>query len=91
MTADRRASLDRDAGGTDLEEAGVCYLQIILADFIAGVGRDRLIQDMDDWGYSFRLGSTRRWFESDAKDARQWLRQYDLLTDDDQPGWSLRQ
>ena len=91
MTADRRASLDRDAGGTDLEEAGVCYLQIILADFIAGVGRDRLIQDMDDWGYSFRLGSTRRWFESDAEDARQWLQQYDLLTDDNQPGWSLRQ
>ena len=28
---------------------------------------------MDDWGYSFRLGSTRAWFEQDAGDARLWL------------------
>ena len=25
------------------------------------------------WGYSFRLGSTRAWFEHDADDARAWL------------------
>jgi hypothetical protein len=28
---------------------------------------------MDEWGYSFRLGSTRAWFEHDAEDARLWL------------------
>ncbi len=28
---------------------------------------------MDAWGYSFRLGSTRAWFEGDAQDARAWL------------------
>ena len=28
---------------------------------------------MDEWGYSFRLGSTRAWFETDAEDARLWL------------------
>ena len=27
---------------------------------------------MDAWGYSFRLGSARAWFEHDAEDARQW-------------------
>ncbi len=91
MTPDRRALLNRDAGGTDLEESSVCYLQIVLSDFIAGVGRDRLMQDMDTWGYSFRLGSTQRWFECDAEDAQDWLRQYGLLTDDCQPGWRLRQ
>jgi hypothetical protein len=73
MTPERRAGLDRDAGGDDPEESAVCYLQILLADTLIEVGRDRLMQDMDDWGYSFRLGSTRAWFESDAADARAWL------------------
>ena len=66
MTPERRAGLDRDAGGDDPEESAVCYLQILLADALAGVGRERLMQDMDEWGYSFRLGSTRAWFEGDA-------------------------
>ncbi|HVS77493.1 MAG TPA: hypothetical protein VHE11_11200, partial [Steroidobacteraceae bacterium] len=29
MTPERRAGLDRDAGGDDLEEAAVCYLQVL--------------------------------------------------------------
>lgn len=91
MTPDRRATLNCNAGSNDLEEAAVCYLQIVLADFVAGVGRERLMQDMDTWGYSFRLGSTRRWFETDASDARKWLRQMEILTDDGQPRWCLRQ
>lgn len=73
MAPERRAGLDRDAGGDDLEEAAVCYLQILLADELAGVGRDRLCADMDEWGYSFRLGNARAWFERDAEDARAWL------------------
>jgi len=73
MTEERRAGLNRDAGGDDLEEAAVCYLQVLLADHIDGVGRERLMQDMDSWGYSFRLESTRLWFEEDAGDARAWL------------------
>jgi hypothetical protein len=28
---------------------------------------------MDAWGYSFRLGSARAWFERDAEEARAWL------------------
>ncbi len=80
MTPERRAQLDRDAGGDDDEESAVCYLQVLLADELPGVGRLRLMQDMDAWGYSFRLGSTRAWFESDAEDARQWLQRQGIIT-----------
>ena len=73
MDAERRRELDRDAGGDDLEEEAVCYLQVVLADRLPGVGRDRLFTDMDRWGYSFRLGSARRWFADDADAARDWL------------------
>jgi len=73
MTPERRVGLDTDAGGDDPEESAVCYLQILLADEIPGVGRARLCADMDTWGYSFRLGSTRAWFEGDSDDARIWL------------------
>ncbi len=90
MDEKRRAGLERDAGGDDLEEAAVCYLQIVLADYLPGVGRDRLMQDMDAWGYSFRLGSSRAWFESDAADARVWLLDHGLLGDNGAPAFSLR-
>ena len=90
MPADRRAELDTDAGGDDLEEAAVCYLQVLLADDIESCGRDRLMADMDEWGYSFRLGDTRSWFESDAEDARKWLIQKDLINRDGTPSYRLR-
>jgi hypothetical protein len=83
MTPERRAGLDRDAGGDDLEESAVCYLQVLLADALPGVGRDRALADMDAWGYSFRLGTTRAWFEGDAHDARAWLRQHGVTADGD--------
>ena len=62
-----------DAGGSDLEECAVCVLQILLADLLPGCSRQRMMRDMDAWGYSFRLGSTQAWFEHDAADAHQWL------------------
>jgi hypothetical protein len=80
MTDDRRSGLDRDAGGDDLEESAVCYLQIVLADHIQGVGRDCLMLDMDAWGYSFRLGNSRDWFEKDAEDAEEFLVNHGLLS-----------
>ena len=89
MTARRRARLVRDAGGDDLEESAVCYLQIVLADHLAGVGAERLMTDMDAWGYSFRLGSTARWFAEDADDARRWLEARELLSAS-RPTWKLR-
>lgn len=75
----RRACVDTDAGGDELEESAVCYLQIVLADKLHGVGSSRLMRDMDAWGYSFRLGSTERWFLEDAEDARAWLIDRGLL------------
>jgi hypothetical protein len=79
MDSRRRAALDTDAGGDDLEECGVCYLQILLAERLPGVGSARLCADMDAWGYSFRVGSTAAWLEQDAEDARRWLQEHDLL------------
>jgi hypothetical protein len=73
MSPERRAALDRDAGGDEAEECAVCYLQILLAAALPGVGPLRLCRDMDAWGYSFRLGSAGAWFAADAEDARAWL------------------
>lgn len=83
MSPERRAGLDRDAGGDDLEESAVCYLQILLAEELREMGVDRAFADMDAWGYSFRLGSTRAWFENDAEDARAWLRKHGVTDGDD--------
>lgn len=73
MAPERRAGLDTDAGGDDSEECGVCYLQLLMAGELPQCGFERACSDMDEWGYSFRLGSTRAWFEQDAEDARLWL------------------
>src|SRR5262249_58785645 len=66
MTPERRSGLDRDAGGDDAEESAVCYLQILLADQLPGVGRERLAAGMDEGGYSFRLGGTPAWVGAPA-------------------------
>jgi len=73
MSPERRTGLERDAGGDDAEESAVCYLQLLLADALEGIGRERMFADMDAWGYSFRLGSSRAWFEQDAREAQRWL------------------
>ena len=76
----RRAAVHTDATDSVAEEDATCYLQIVLADALPGVGRARLMADMDAWGYTYRLGSTRAWFEQDAEDARRWLVERGLLT-----------
>jgi hypothetical protein len=73
LPAERRPDVHTDATDSIEEEDATCYLQIVLADRLPGVGRDRLMADMDAWGYSFRLGSTRAWFETDAENARAFL------------------
>ena len=90
MSGDRRAALDRDAGGDDLEESAVCYLQVVLADWLPACGRARLMRDMDAWGYSFRLGSTAEWFRRDAEDAQKFLINHGLLTILEAPTFRLR-
>lgn len=89
MDAERRVRLDTDAGGEYAEEDAVCYLQIVLAGEL-GLGVAQVCADMDAWGYTFRLGSARAWFERDAEDARAWLVRHGLLTTTGAPTFRLR-
>ena len=74
LPVERRAQVHTDATDSVIEEDATCCLQIILAGELPGVGRARLMADMDAWGYTYRLGSTQAWFEQDAEDARMFLR-----------------
>ena len=85
LPPERRAAVHTDATDSVEEEDATCYLQIVLADALPGVGRARLMADMDTWGYTFRLGSARAWFEHDAEDARSWLIARALLPAVDRP------
>ncbi len=86
LPPERRAAVHTDATDSIEEEDAVCYLQILLAGQLLDGGSDRLMQDMDAWGYSFRLGSARAWFESDAENAASWLRQRGLTDSPDSIG-----
>jgi hypothetical protein len=91
MAPARREKLDTDAEGDYDEENGVCFLQILLAEHLADVGRERMMIDMDSWGYTFRLGSAKAWFEHDAEDARQWLIEHQIINANQKPTWKFRQ
>ena len=90
MDPERRRGLDTDAGGDYDEENGVCYLQVVLSDHVPGMGRARMFDDMDAWGYSFRLGSAAGWFGADAEDARTWLQAFGILDPPGLPTWRCR-
>ncbi len=90
MTPRRRKALWRDAGGDDAEECAVCYLQVLLAKRLPGLGAARLLADLDRWGYSFREGSAAAWFASDGAAARDWLAERGLIDAQDVPTLRLR-
>lgn len=90
MPQTQRRQSHIDAKGSTLEENACCYLQIILADYIPQLNRHILMYDMDCWGYSFRLGSTARWFFADSEETRQWLITQKILTSANTPSWNLR-
>ncbi len=73
MSPERRAQVHTNASDSIAEEDATCALQILLADALPSVGSARLMDDMDAWGYTFRLGSARAWFEADAEDAFAFL------------------
>lgn len=79
LPVEKRAAVHTDATDSVDEEDATCYLQILLADQLPGVGSARLMTDMDTWGYTYRLGSTRAWFEQDAENAHRWLSERGLL------------
>jgi hypothetical protein len=90
MDDTRRKQLNTNAGNFQTEENAVCYLQILLADDLPALGRQRMLSDMDAWGYSFRLGNTLNWFEEDSEDSRNWLLQHKLINQDNRPTYQLR-
>jgi hypothetical protein len=69
-----RARVHTDASDSQFEEDATCYLQLLLAEELHGFGIARAFADMDAWGYTFRLGSARAWFQQDAEDAAAFLR-----------------
>jgi hypothetical protein len=82
LPPERREAVNTDALSTsDEEEDAICVLQALLGDRLPGVGRDRVLADMDAWGYTFRLGSARAYFESDSAEAWRWLHGRGLLPD----------
>jgi len=90
MDASRRTGLDTDAGGDDIEECAVCYLEILLADSLAPFDAERCLADMDAWGYSFREGSASAWLEGDGREARDWLLGRGLIDERGAATWRLR-
>lgn len=90
MSPDRRENLHTNAGGDYDEENAVCYLSILLSEYINSFGRERMLNDMDEWGYTFRLGSSKAWFENDAQDAKTWLIHYEIINHKNMPNWIIR-
>lgn len=75
----RRAAVHTDATDSVEEEDAACILQVLLGAEIRGVGRDRVLADMDAWGYRFRLGSARAYFDHDAAASWEWLARNGLV------------
>jgi len=73
LPTEKRALVHTDATDSIEEEDATCYLQIVLGGQLPSVGSARIMEDMDRWGYTYRLGSTRAWFEQDAMEARAFL------------------
>ena len=88
LPPERRSQVHTDATDSVAEEDATCYLQIVLADELPGVGHARLMADMDAWGYTFRLGSAQAWFGEDAANARLWLVEHGLLDAQGRPVFS---
>jgi hypothetical protein len=79
LPPERRAVVHTDATDSVEEEDAVLVLQALLADTLPGVGRLRMCEDMDRWGYTFRLGSALDYIERDADSAWRWLAERDLV------------
>lgn len=90
MSQNQRCLDSYDTGVSVFEENATCFLQILLSDHICGYNRAQHMQDMDNWGYSFRLISANAWFQQDAEDTRQWLQNYNIIDKCCSITWKLR-
>jgi len=79
LPPERRRAVHTDATDSVAEEDAVCVLQALLGDELPGVGTARILADMDLWGYTFRTGSARSYYEHDADEAWQWLAERGLV------------
>ena len=79
LPPEHRAGVHTDATDSIEEEDAVCVLQALLADALPGVGRGRVLADMDAWGYTFRLGCAAAYVEHDADEAWAWLQARGLV------------
>lgn len=90
MPAAQRARDLVDAKGSAMEENATCYLQVLLADHTHDYSRSQLMEDMDAWGYSFRLGSAHAWFTRDAEEVKDWLIKHKIIANNSEITWNLR-
>ncbi|MEO6227653.1 MAG: hypothetical protein ABIO61_07365 [Thermomonas sp.] len=74
-----RTGVHTDATDSIEEEDAVCVLQALLGDALPGASYERVLADMDAWGYTFRLGSARAYVEHDAENAWAWLQARGLV------------
>ena len=79
MTPERRAGLTPMRAATMGKRTPCATCRSCWPDRLPNVGQDRICRDMDDWGYSFRLGSAAKWFAEDAEDTRRWLIGHGLI------------
>ena len=80
LPPERRAAVHTDATDSVAEEDAACVLQSLLGEALPGVGAARILADMDAWGYTFRLGSARAYYQGDADAAWAWLLRAGLAT-----------
>lgn len=82
LPAERRAAVHTDATDSVEEEDAVLVLQVLLGDALPDVGAERVLADMDAWGYTFRLGSAVAYVRGDADAAWAWLHARGLVDAD---------
>ncbi|MEO6155515.1 MAG: hypothetical protein ABIP16_07285 [Thermomonas sp.] len=82
LSPERRKGVHTDATDSIEEEDAVCVMQSLLGDLLPGVGRERVLADMNAWGYTFRLGSAQAYVDQDAEAAWVWLQARGLVDGD---------
>ena len=84
LPEEKRRLVHTDASDSVAEEDAVCVLQALLGDQLPGVGKEQIWADMDEWGYTFRLGSAKAYFEKDACEAFAFLMAQGLMNAEQQ-------